>query len=84
MYLLVLAHPGCPGHTPESQKAVVVVVVYISLFIFPSRIGLLHFWAGGHKRLRNLVQGGITGLESNFILLYVIRLHCCLNECVYV
>jgi len=28
MYLLVLAHPGCPRHTPESHKIVVVVVVY--------------------------------------------------------
>jgi len=27
MYLLVLAHLGCPGHTPESRKMVVVVVV---------------------------------------------------------
>ena len=26
MYLLVLAHPGCPGHSPESHKKVVVVV----------------------------------------------------------
>ena len=27
MYLLVLAHPGCPGHSLESRKMVVVVVV---------------------------------------------------------
>ena len=26
MYLLVLAHPGCPGHSPESHKMVVVCV----------------------------------------------------------
>jgi len=26
MYLLVLAHPGCPRHSPESHKMVVVVV----------------------------------------------------------
>jgi len=25
MYLLVLAHPGCPGHTPESHKMFVCV-----------------------------------------------------------
>jgi len=24
MYLLVLAHPGCPGHSPESHKMVVI------------------------------------------------------------
>jgi len=31
MYLLVLAHPGCPGQSPESHKMVVVemVVVYV-------------------------------------------------------
>jgi len=27
MYLLVLSHPGCPKHSPESHKMVVVVVV---------------------------------------------------------
>ena len=27
MYPLVLAHPGSPGHSPESHKMVVVVVV---------------------------------------------------------
>ena len=27
MYPLVLAHPGYPGHSPESHKMVVVVVV---------------------------------------------------------
>jgi len=27
MYLLVMAHPGYPGHSPESHKMVVVVVV---------------------------------------------------------
>ena len=27
MYLPVLAHPGCPGQSPESHKMVVVVVV---------------------------------------------------------
>jgi len=27
MYLLVLAHPGCPGHSTESHKMVVVVVL---------------------------------------------------------
>jgi len=27
MYLLVLAHQGYPGHSPESRKMVVVVVV---------------------------------------------------------
>jgi len=31
MCLLILAHPGCPGHSPESHKTVVVVVVYYSL-----------------------------------------------------
>jgi len=29
MFLLVLAHPGCPGQNPESHKMVVVVVVVI-------------------------------------------------------
>ena len=27
VYLLVLAHPGCPRQSPESHKMVVVVVV---------------------------------------------------------
>jgi len=27
MFLLVQAHPGCPGQNPESYKMVVVVVV---------------------------------------------------------
>jgi len=27
MFLLVLAHPGCPGQTPESRKVVVCVCV---------------------------------------------------------
>jgi len=27
MFLLVLAHPGCPGQNPESRKTVVVVVI---------------------------------------------------------
>jgi len=27
MFLLVLAHPGCPGQNPESRKMVVVVVL---------------------------------------------------------
>ena len=27
MYLLVLAHPGCPGQSPESYKMVVKMVV---------------------------------------------------------
>ena len=30
MYLLVLAHLGCHGHTAESHKMVVVVVVVVS------------------------------------------------------
>jgi len=29
MYLLVLAHPGCPGKSPESHKMVVVAVVAV-------------------------------------------------------
>jgi len=29
MFLLVPAHPGCPGHNPESCKMVVVVVVVV-------------------------------------------------------
>ena len=28
-YLLVLAHPGCPGESPESHRMVVVVVVVL-------------------------------------------------------
>ena len=27
MFLLLLAHPGCPGQNPESHKMVVVVVL---------------------------------------------------------
>jgi len=27
MFLLVLAHPGCPGHNPYSHKTVVCVCV---------------------------------------------------------
>jgi len=30
MFLLVPAYPGCPGHSPESCKMVVVVVVVFS------------------------------------------------------
>ena len=30
MYLLVLAHLGCPGQSPQSHKMVVCVVCYIS------------------------------------------------------
>jgi len=30
MYLLVLAHPGCPRQSPESHKMVVVVVVVVT------------------------------------------------------
>jgi len=33
MFLLVLAHPGCPGQNPESRKMVVVVVVIVSKII---------------------------------------------------
>jgi len=28
MFLLVLAHPGCPGQFPQSRKTVVCVCVY--------------------------------------------------------
>ena len=31
MYLLVLAHPGWPGQSPESHKMVVCVCVFVSL-----------------------------------------------------
>jgi len=38
MFLLVLAHPGCPGQSPESHKMVVVVAVVFRFFLFvPSR-----------------------------------------------
>ena len=30
MYLLVPAHPGCAGQSPESHKMVVVIVVVVS------------------------------------------------------
>ena len=35
MYLLVLAHPGCPGQSPESCKMVVLCVCdeHICLFV---------------------------------------------------
>jgi len=29
MFLLVPAHPGCPGQNPKSRKTVVVVVVVV-------------------------------------------------------
>ena len=29
MFLLVVAHPGCPGQNPDSRKTVVVVVVVV-------------------------------------------------------
>jgi len=29
MFFLVLAHPDCPGQSPESHKMVVVVVVVV-------------------------------------------------------
>jgi len=32
MYLLVPAHLGCPGQSPESHKMVVVVVVIVIIF----------------------------------------------------
>ena len=32
MYLVVLAHPGCPEHSPESHKMVVVVERERNLF----------------------------------------------------
>jgi len=31
MFLLVPAHPGCPGQNPESRKTVVVVIVVYSV-----------------------------------------------------
>jgi len=31
-HLLVLAHPGCPGQSPESRKMVVVVVVVAKVY----------------------------------------------------
>jgi len=31
MFLLVLAHPGCPGQNPESHKMVVWVCVCLSV-----------------------------------------------------
>ena len=34
MYLLVMAHPGCPGHSPDSHKMVVVVVVVHCMYTF--------------------------------------------------
>jgi len=33
MYLLVPAHPGGPGHSPESHKTVVVVVVVVVIVV---------------------------------------------------
>jgi len=33
MYVLVLAHPGCPGQSPESHEMVVVVVVVVVVIV---------------------------------------------------
>jgi len=33
MFLLALAHPGCPGQIPESHKTVVVVVVVVVVML---------------------------------------------------
>jgi len=43
MYLLVLAHPGCPGHGPESHKMVVVVVVDLLHIERPQQINLMEY-----------------------------------------
>jgi len=34
MFLPVLAHPGCPGLSPESHKMVVELVVVVVVHIF--------------------------------------------------
>jgi len=34
MFLLALAHPGCPGQSPESRKMLVVVVVVVIFHAF--------------------------------------------------
>ena len=35
MFLLVLAHPGCPGQIPQSRKTVVCVCVYLLTRVVP-------------------------------------------------
>jgi len=35
MLLLVLAHPGCPGQSPQSHKMVVVVCVCVCVCALP-------------------------------------------------
>ena len=47
MYLLVLAHPGCPGQSTESNKMVVVVVVVVlTTKIQNNNIHLMAFLSG--------------------------------------
>jgi len=38
MFLLVPAHPGCPGQIPESRKMFVVVVVVAMLVVDDVRV----------------------------------------------
>ena len=40
MYLLTLAHPGCPRQSPESHKMVVVVVVVLVIIVYRCKTGL--------------------------------------------
>jgi len=43
MYFLVLAHPDCPGQSPESHKMVVVVVVVKNYYLLNLYVAL-QFW----------------------------------------
>jgi len=41
MFLLVPAHPGCPGQIPQSRKTVVCVCVFNYVSISTSKILLI-------------------------------------------
>jgi len=51
MFLLVPAHPGCPGQIPQSRKTVVCVCVFQRLYVPSitfSALTLLVGWQEGH------------------------------------
>jgi len=72
MFLLVPAHPGCPGQNPESHKMVVCVCVYqykVSMMIFMERkiIGSCE-----QKRHREcMCLGKAPNLHSSLHRLYI-------------
>ena len=61
MYLLVLAHPGCPGQSLESHKMVVVVVVVVVSVMRQTDVTYncaVYNCGSGHKRLH------LTGIHQ--------------------